>query len=145
MYQLPSFVRRLTAVTFLVAYLGMFAGQAFCTGSRDPFARDGVAACCRGGACPGMAKAAANAKKEKGQPGPDCNKRGIARLLAAQAAPQGHSVGAPALALLPAGAVAVAFPRFTGWQQAQKVALVPTRHLKPKIPDIRIFIQSLTV
>lgn len=145
MYRISSLTRRLTAVTFLVTYLSMFAGQAFCIGSRDPFAKNGVAACCVGmGKACGMAKMMA-AKKGKDSPGPDCNKRSIARVLAAQATPQGYSSSAPAPALLPEAAVGLPFPRFTSWTLDQKVALVPTRHLKPKIPDIRIFIQSLTV
>lgn len=135
-------MRRLTAVTFLVTYLGMFAGQAFCIGTGDPFAQTGRATCCMGKACAGMGKMATKGKDPKS---PDCNKRGIARLLAAQASPQGHSFLIAAPALLPEIAVSLPFPRFTRWSQAQKVALVPTRHLPPKIPDIRIYIQSLTV
>lgn len=135
-------MRRLTAVTFLVTYLGLFAGQAFCTGTGDPFAQTGMAACCMGKACAGMGKMAAKGKDPKS---PDCNKRGIARLLAAQASPQGQSYVLAAPALLPETAISFPFPRFTRWNKAQKVALVPTRHLPPKIPDIRIYIQSLTV
>ena len=37
------------------------------------------------------------------------------------------------------------FARFTSWEQRQTVALVPPRHLKPKIPDLRVYIQSLTI
>ncbi|TYZ07233.1 hypothetical protein FY528_15565 [Hymenobacter lutimineralis] len=35
--------------------------------------------------------------------------------------------------------------RFQQWDRTQPVLLVARRQLKPKIPDIRIFIQSLTV
>lgn len=35
--------------------------------------------------------------------------------------------------------------RFQQWDRTQPVLLVARRHLKPKIPDIRIFIRSLTV
>ena len=142
MYRLSSLMRRLTAVTFLVTYLGLFAGQAFCTGTGDPFAPTGRAACCMGKSCAGLGNMATKGKNSKS---PDCNKRGIARLLAAQASPQGHSYLLAAPALLPETAIARPFPRFARWNQAQKVALVPTRHLPPKIPDIRIYIQSLTV
>lgn len=142
MFRLPDFLRRLTAVTFLVTYLGLFAGQAFCAGTGDPFVKTGRAACCLGKACAGMGKMAAKGKDPKS---PDCNKRGIARLLAAQASPQGHSFPMAAPALLPETALIWPFPRFTRWNQAQKVALVPTRHLPPKIPDIRIYLHSLTV
>lgn len=142
MYRLSALMRRLTAVTFLVTYLVMFAGQAFCTGTGDPFAKTGRAACCIGKACAGMGKMTTKGKDPKS---PDCNKRGIARLLAAQASLQGQSFLIAAPALLPETAICLPFPQFTRWCQAQKVALVPTRHLPPKIPDIRIYIQSLTV
>lgn len=39
----------------------------------------------------------------------------------------------------------VAIPRFAAWDITQAVTLVPPTHLKPKIPDIRIFIGSLTI
>lgn len=35
--------------------------------------------------------------------------------------------------------------RFQQWDRTQPVLLVARRQLKPKVPDIRIFIQSLTV
>lgn len=139
---LTSLLQRLTAVTFLVTYLGLFVGQAFCTGTGDPFAESGRAACCMGTSCVGMGKMAAKGKDAKS---PDCNKRGIARVLAAQDAPQSHSFLIAAPALLPGMAVLLPAPRFMRWSRVQKVALVPTRYLPPKIPDIRIFLHSLTV
>lgn len=142
MRHLTSLLRRLTAATFLVAYLGLFAGQAFCTGTGDLFAESGRAACCLGSSCTGMGKMAA---RNKGAKSPDCNKRGIARLLATQDAPQAHSLLLAAPALLPDMALLLPAPRFTRWSRTQKVALVPTRQLPPKIPDIRIFLHSLTV
>ena len=36
-------------------------------------------------------------------------------------------------------------PLAAQWNRTGAVVLVPPRQLKPKIPDIRIFIQSLTV
>ena len=47
------------------------------------------------------------------------------------------------VALPPAPLVLVA--RFQQWDRSRPVLLVARRQLKPKIPDIRIFIQSLTV
>lgn len=47
------------------------------------------------------------------------------------------------VALLPASMALVA--RSQQWDRARLVLLVARRQLKPKIPDIRIFIQSLTV
>ncbi|OGX88711.1 hypothetical protein BEN48_08845 [Hymenobacter glacialis] len=142
MRHLTSLLRRLTAVTFLVTYLGVFAGQAFCTGTGDPFAESGRAACCLGTSCADMGQLAA---KDKDAKSPDCNKRGIARLLAAQDAPQGQSLLFAAPALLPDMTVLLPAPRFVRWSRTEKVALVPTRQLPPKIPDIRIFLHSLTV
>ncbi|WP_426059165.1 hypothetical protein [Hymenobacter sp. B1770] len=145
MYQLSSLIRRLTAVTFLVTYLSVFAGQAFCTSSADPWAKDGVAACCVGKPCASAGKSAVETRNTKAPKGLDCNKRGIARLLAEQASPQGHFMGIHAPAVLPEPAFTLVIPRFTNWPLTQKVALEPTRYLKPKIPDIRIYIRSLTV
>ena len=45
---------------------------------------------------------------------------------------------------LPPAPVAL-LARFQQWDRSQPVLLVARRQLKPKIPDIRIFIQSLTV
>ena len=53
--------------------------------------------------------------------------------------------GPPALAL-PPGALDWQPVRLAGtWNRAQPVRLVPPRHLPPKIPDIRVFLHSLTV
>ncbi|MDO7845160.1 hypothetical protein Q5H92_02240 [Hymenobacter sp. M29] len=38
-----------------------------------------------------------------------------------------------------------AFRPFQAWDRQQAVALVPPEHLKPKIPDLRIFIGSLVI
>ncbi len=45
---------------------------------------------------------------------------------------------------LPPAPLTVVF-RFQQWDRSRPVLLVARRQLKPKIPDIRIFIQSLTV
>ncbi|WP_133272290.1 hypothetical protein [Hymenobacter radiodurans] len=47
------------------------------------------------------------------------------------------------LALPPASSFALA--HFEAWDRTQPVLLVPPAHLKPKIPDIRVFIGSLTI
>ncbi|MBO3272125.1 hypothetical protein [Hymenobacter defluvii] len=46
--------------------------------------------------------------------------------------------------MLPPAPLALAV-RFQQWDRTRPVLLVARRQLKPKIPDIRIFIQSLTV
>ena len=47
------------------------------------------------------------------------------------------------VALPPASSFALA--HFQAWDRTQPVLLVPPAHLKPKIPDIRVFIGSLTI
>ncbi|GAB2464848.1 hypothetical protein GCM10011375_35410 [Hymenobacter qilianensis] len=47
------------------------------------------------------------------------------------------------LALPPASSFALA--HFEAWDRTMPVLLVPPAHLKPKIPDIRVFIGSLTI
>jgi hypothetical protein len=47
------------------------------------------------------------------------------------------------VALPPASSFALA--HFEAWDRTQPVLLVPPAHLKPKIPDIRVFIGSLTI
>jgi hypothetical protein len=54
----------------------------------------------------------------------------------------GHS--APAVLALPP-AQSFLFRPFQDWDRQQAVVLVPPEHLKPKIPDLRIFIGSLVI
>lgn len=54
----------------------------------------------------------------------------------------GHT--APAVLTLPP-AHSFAFRPFQAWDRQQAVVLVPPAHLKPKIPDLRIFIGSLVI
>ena len=51
---------------------------------------------------------------------------------------------APAVLALPP-AQCFLFRPFQAWDRQQAVALVPPEHLKPKIPDLRIFIGSLVI
>ena len=97
-----------------------------------------------GGAChmPGMGKAAGADKK----PANNGCQTHTAVFFASLAGP-------PAVAVAPAAPLWLsqpplldfAFARFTGWAPAQAMVLVPARQLKPKIPDVRVFIQSLTI
>ncbi|GAB3319389.1 hypothetical protein ACFQT0_30170 [Hymenobacter humi] len=64
---------------------------------------------------------------------------GLSPLLKLLAAP-----AAPALLALPP-ALSFAFRPFQAWDREQAVALVPPGHLKPKIPDLRIFIGALVI
>ncbi|MCB2408095.1 hypothetical protein [Hymenobacter lucidus] len=54
----------------------------------------------------------------------------------------GHS--APAVLALPPAQILL-FRPFQAWERQQAVVLVPPEHLKPKIPDLRIFIGSLVI
>ena len=97
-----------------------------------------------GGTChmPGMSKANGADK----QPADDGCQTHTAAFFASLAGP-------PAVAVAPAAPLWLsqpplldfAFARFTGWARTQAVTLVPPRQLKPKIPDVRVFIQSLTI
>ena len=97
-----------------------------------------------GGTChmPGMSKANGADK----QPADDGCQTHTATFFASLAGP-------PAVAMAPAAPLWLSQPplldfalaRFTGWVRTQAVALVPPRQLKPKIPDVRVFIQSLTI
>lgn len=51
---------------------------------------------------------------------------------------------APVLLALPP-ALSFVFRPFQAWDRQQAVVLVPPEHLKPKIPDLRIFIGSLVI
>ena len=158
--------RRLLATTFLVVFVNVFVGQCWCA-TANP-ARPGTAgpahcvpdtpagapapaallhACC-------LAKAKAKAgqqgeigrqpvKKTSGKH--DCCKDKSASLLSSLGTPAAKHLLGPAPAVLP---TAIAFhfrPLAAQWNRTLAVALLPPRQLKPKIPDIRIFIQSLTV
>ena len=60
----------------------------------------------------------------------------LAKLLADHAAPT-------VLALPPAQSFV--FRPFQAWNRQRAVVLVPPEHLKPKIPDLRIFLGSLVI
>ncbi len=153
--------RRLLATTFLVVFVNVFVGQCWCA-TVNP-AKQAMAAgpahCatdapakpahvgCHGH---GPAKAdhhQASQKQVTHQPATkhDCCKDKSASLLASLIAPteKCHFDSAPAV--LPTSVAYHFRPQAGSWNRRSAVALVPPRQLKPKIPDIRIFIQSLTV
>ena len=53
--------------------------------------------------------------------------------------------GAPAVLTLPPVLSSFVFRPYQAWDRQQAVVLVPPEHLKPKIPDLRIFIGSLVI
>ena len=147
-YRLSPLLRRWTAATFLVAFLGVFAGQCFCAvgvGCPRPTAGPAQAmpACCAAGQPCGMMMGKHSSKPAS--PDKGCQSHATA-FFASLAGPPAVSLAAPAPLWLSTPPVFdYTFARFTAWEPAQPVALVPPRQLRPKIPDIRVFIQSLTV
>lgn len=94
-----------------------------------------------------MPKQQGNARKA---PLPDAGSNGCGTHVATFFASLGNP---PAVAMAPAAPLWLSqppvldfsFARGEAWVHEQPVALVPPRHLKPKIPDVRVFIQSLTI
>lgn len=164
MFHLTAFTRRLTAMTFLVVFLNVTVGQCLCAFAGPQPLTLGAAAPAHAG-CHGHSDAAAVAPRHHGhhdqasrkahhQPGKgatgktnhDCCKDKSASVLAGLSTPSlSKLVPAAPLCLSTPPVLNLSFARFTGWNQAQAVLLVPPQHLPPKIPDIRIYIQSLTV
>ncbi|MFC7671035.1 hypothetical protein ACFQT0_29310 [Hymenobacter humi] len=144
------------ATSFLVVFVNVFVGQCWCATLNPEVAGHAAnvpakpAAQPAHGGCHGHSavtknKPAKAAHKHKSSSKHDCCKDKSASLLSSLITPGEKHLLVAAPALLPA-VEEYFFPRFVGkWDRTAKVALVPPRHLKPKIPDIRIFIQSLTV
>lgn len=160
MLRFSAHQRRVTALTLLVMFLNVFVGQAYCA-SMDmaPIAHSHVPGtlahehrtAATHSHAPGTAQhkhpknSAAHAHKAAKRAA-DCCSDDAASVMAALAHPAKFSLEKPAgtwLALLPA--TSVLLPRFTNYDRTQAVVLVRPEYLKPKIPDIRIFIGSLTI
>ena len=152
--------RRLLATTLLAVFINVLLGQCWCAGMR-PAAAHGQRtarpaamlpnhACCRAAAERKAGKTTAQTRKSA-QPekssggGDDCCRKKSASLLAGLDA-AGKQLPGPAAALLPVAQEFHFRASFSSlWDRTAAVRLVPPQHLPPKIPDIRIFIQSLTV
>lgn len=139
--------RRLLATTLLVVFVHVFVGQCWCAAAspaRPTVAANDAHACCK------SKKGAAQARKapvsHQSRTGKhECCKDKTSKLLPALTTAAEKHLLSPAPALLPP-AVDVRFRLLAGlWDRTAAVRLVPPQQLKPKIPDIRIFIQSLTV
>jgi len=155
--------RRLLATSFLLVFINVFVGQCYCA-TMNPTRRGGTADMPTTGhcaetpptkpshpGCPGHGNAKADKKgviehpTKKSSRSHDCCKDKSASLLSSLTTPSEKQWLSPAPALLPE-AVNFRFQSLAGqWNRTLAVQLVPRRHLPPKIPDIRIFIQSLTV
>lgn len=162
-------LRRWLATTLLVVFVHVLAGQCYCAARRAP-ASAGPAgpgrtaakpapmlpghACCRAAAArkaqaAATSQTAAHAGHHKpGKPdaNDDCCRRKAAPLLAALDKAGTPPLVGPALALLPAP-LTLRFPARAArkWDRTAPVRLLSPQHLPPKIPDLRIFLRSLTV
>ncbi|MET4075930.1 hypothetical protein [Hymenobacter sp. UYCo722] len=158
MFRSPFPFRRLLATSFLLVFVNVFVGQCWCATLNPMPASVPVAAMGHHEVekpahpgCHGHGAVAEHQSKQKhGHPAKstrnhDCCKDKSASLLSSLTTPAQKHLFISAPAVLPA-AIAFHFRPLAGqWDRTATVALVPPRQLKPKIPDIRIFIQSLTV
>lgn len=152
MFRLSALTRRLTAMTFLVIFLNVTVGQCLCAvAGPTPIAAKLTLTKLMHSDCPGHApKAKSVAHDHHEQPtkssGHGCCKDHSDSVLAGLTTPPVEKLAAPVPFVLSLPPVLdFSFACFTAWNRAAKVLLVSPQHLKPKIPDIRIFIQSLTV
>ena len=165
MFILTAFTRRLTAMTFLVIFLNVTVGQCLCAVAGPQARATAVTVAappthpgCPGHAAPKPVAPAAHAHQDQaGNPDQhhdsppksgshDCCKDKSASVLAGLSASSVHKLAPDAPLWLATPLVLNdGFARFTTWDRARSVLLVPPQHLPPKIPDIRIYIRSLTV
>ena len=151
--------RRLLATTFLVVFVNVFVGQCWCA-TANPALRNPAAgpahctmpapakaahACCLAMAKAGKHGATSQLPAQKPAGKHDCCKDKSASLLASLTMPAEKHLFGLAPAVLPTAIEFHFRPLTAQWHRTGAVVLVPPRQLKPKIPDIRIFIQSLTV
>ena len=161
MYRLSSHSRRVTAATLLVVFLNVFFGQAVCAlvlpasphehqaagrgvhhhESEAPEAHHDHAT---GGAKQHTHDTPASHSHKSGSKGSCCQDDAAAVWASLTHPPKvGIDKMVPLVFTMPAAFAFVA--RAHQWDRTRPVLLVARRQLKPKIPDIRIFIQSLTV
>ncbi|MBD2768851.1 hypothetical protein IC235_13225 [Hymenobacter sp. BT664] len=154
-------LRRLLATSFLLVFVNVLAGQCWCATTNPASAAPALVAKvstpekpahpgCPGHGKPGAKQTPAQGKHAQQPTKPldkhGCCKDNSASVLASLTTPgEKHLLAAPAPALLPAGNDFFFRPAAGRWNRTQAVILVLREHLPPKIPDIRIFIQSLTV
>lgn len=150
--------RRLLATSFLLVFLNVFVGQCWCaTVKATPLEQPARTQSSKKASHPGchghgatMAKAKADSGHEHKSSGKstgkhDCCKDKSASLLSSLTTPAEKQLLTPAPALVPITHDFYFRPAAGQWDRTRAVMLLPREHLPPKIPDIRIFIQSLTV
>jgi hypothetical protein len=156
--------RRLLATSFLLVFVNVFVGQCWCATINPVLATPAPVAPatapvgkpthpgCHGHGVKQQAAAKAKeahgqhaAKSTKSSGEQDCCKDNSAAILKSLTTPDVKHLLTPAPALLPADNDFFFRPAAGRWDRSIAVVLVLREHLPPKIPDIRIFIQSLTV
>ena len=149
--------RRLLATSFLLVFVNVFVGQCWCATVNPAQLAPPMAAMGHHEAqkpahpgCHGHGGVVAHQGKHDGHPAKptrshDCCKDKSASLLSSLTTPAQKHLLFASPAVLPTAIVFRFRPLAGQWDRTATVALVPLRQLKPKIPDIRIFIQSLTV
>jgi hypothetical protein len=163
MYRLSSQSRRVTAATLLVVFLNVFFGQAVCALAMPAAAHGHGHQAGNTEAHHHEAEAPKGSRDHAAhgphphsheKPGPHshksrsngaCCQDDAAAVWASLTHPPkvGIDKMVPLVFTMPAPFALVA--RAHHWNRTRPVLLVARRQLKPKIPDIRIFIQSLTV
>jgi hypothetical protein len=155
--------RRLLATSFLLVFVNVLAGQCYCATMKPalrggktivpkaghraeiPPAKPSHPGCHGHGNSKAAKKGVAEHSTKKPSRSHDCCKDKSASLLSSLTTPSEKQGLGPAPALLPEAGDFHFRPLAGQWNRTLTVQLVPRRHLPPKIPDIRIFIQSLTV
>ncbi|GAA4388698.1 hypothetical protein [Hymenobacter koreensis] len=154
--------RRLLATSFLLVFVNVFVGQCYCATLNPVLAAPAPAAKASAvqkpghPGCHGHGKSTTQQKPAKVKPDlakhnakltgkDDCCQDNSAAVLKSLATPGEKPVLSPAPAVLPASNDFFFRPAAGQWDRTNAVVLVLREHLPPKIPDIRIFIQSLTV
>ncbi|WP_375436152.1 hypothetical protein [uncultured Hymenobacter sp.] len=152
--------RRLLATSFLLVFVNVFVGQCWCAtinpalAAPAPVAQAAALKKPTHAGCHGMATVEQEPRKAQHAHGTpdskssgkhDCCKDNSAAILKSLATPGEKHLLTSAPALLPASNDFFFRPAAGQWDRTHAVVLVLREHLPPKIPDIRIFIQSLTV
>ena len=156
--------RRLLATTFLVVFVNVFVGQCWCAtinpvlAAPAPLAKAAATKRPAHAGCHGHDQPTTQ-QTAKGKHGPsehepkstkpvgkhDCCKDKSAAVLSSLTMPTEKHLLTPMPALLPVSNDFFFRPAAGRWDRTRAVVLVLREYLPPKIPDIRIFIQSLTV
>lgn len=151
MRRLSPLTRRCTALALLLLFLQVTVGQCLCaavgpgaaraTGHGQP-AHPG----CHGHGPAVPLAATAKPHHEPARQSHDCCKDKSAAILKALTTPPvAKSALHGPLLLGPPPGLNFTLPRSASWRREQAVALVSPQHLPPKIPDVRVFLRSLTV